>query len=117
MKQWGSDTDGLINFSEHIETKTGRPWDYNRLKKLWRLFKEERVTKKRKVQREEIILNSLSNQGILVCNHCQKKIKKKEVEVDHVMAVSKGGSSEINNFQILCHNCNQRKKDKFWIIL
>lgn len=33
------------------------------------------------------------------------------LEVDHVLPLSKGGSSHLGNLQTLCQNCNVRKKD------
>ena len=33
------------------------------------------------------------------------------LEVDHILAQSKGGSSHLENLQTLCQNCNVRKKD------
>lgn len=33
-------------------------------------------------------------------------------EIDHILAVSKGGSSDPNNIQLLCSDCNKRKNAK-----
>lgn len=35
-----------------------------------------------------------------------------ELEVDHVVAVARGGSNELANLQTLCRKCNQGKKDR-----
>jgi 5-methylcytosine-specific restriction endonuclease McrA len=37
---------------------------------------------------------------------------RKELCVDHILPLSKGGSNEISNFQLLCHGCNISKKQK-----
>lgn len=34
-----------------------------------------------------------------------------QLEVDHVMAVARGGSNGVDNLQTLCRKCNQGKKD------
>lgn len=35
-----------------------------------------------------------------------------ELEVDHVVAVARGGSNDLANLQTLCQKCNQGKKDR-----
>jgi 5-methylcytosine-specific restriction endonuclease McrA len=54
-----------------------------------------------------------STQWIALCdkhgNVCLCCHKKKKLTGDHVMPVSKGGSSSISNIQPLCRPCNSRK--------
>lgn len=45
------------------------------------------------------------------CMECKKKIRKGWT-VDHVMPLSKGGSNDIKNIQLLCRPCNTRKNAK-----
>jgi 5-methylcytosine-specific restriction endonuclease McrA len=45
-------------------------------------------------------------------NKCVCCGKKKKLTPDHVVPVSKGGSSNIENIQPLCGPCNSSKKDK-----
>ena len=35
-----------------------------------------------------------------------------ELEVDHIVPVTKGGGNDLGNLQTLCRNCNQGKKDR-----
>lgn len=46
------------------------------------------------------------------CGADQSQDKSVRLEVDHVVAVSRGGKSTIDNLQTLCWACNQGKKDR-----
>lgn len=46
------------------------------------------------------------------CQICGKNLKDNEVEFDHVIPISKGGSSEENNIRLTCFKCNRDKSDK-----
>lgn len=43
------------------------------------------------------------------CLCCLKKLERKELSIDHVVPISKGGSDGIENLQPLCRRCNVRK--------
>jgi 5-methylcytosine-specific restriction endonuclease McrA len=45
-------------------------------------------------------------------NRCLRCGKKEKLTFDHVIPVSKGGSSDISNGQPLCFSCNAGKRDK-----
>jgi len=46
------------------------------------------------------------------CGHSPSVNHKVELEVDHIKPVARGGTSDIENLQTLCKDCNQGKKDK-----
>lgn len=48
------------------------------------------------------------------CQHCQKKLKDNEVEFDHIIPVSKGGSSEEHNLRLTCFDCNRDKSNDYF---
>jgi hypothetical protein len=47
------------------------------------------------------------------CQHCKKKLRDDEVEFDHIIPVSRGGSSEEHNVRLTCFDCNRDKADEY----
>lgn len=47
------------------------------------------------------------------CQTCSKVLKDNEIEFDHIIPVSKGGSSEEHNVRVACFDCNRSKSDKY----
>lgn len=47
-----------------------------------------------------------------ICQNCNKKVKWKDFEADHIKAYVKGGKTKIKNGQVLCSRCNEMKGAK-----
>lgn len=45
-------------------------------------------------------------------NTCQNCGSKKDLQIDHITPISRGGSNEKSNLQVLCRDCNLSKRDK-----
>ena len=43
------------------------------------------------------------------CNHCKKPFRFKELTVDHILPLVRGGESTIDNLQLLCNPCHREK--------
>lgn len=57
------------------------------------------------------IKNETKTEVLVRDNHkCQSCGSDKKLEFDHIVPVSKGGSSEANNLQLLCRSCNRSKR-------
>jgi len=46
------------------------------------------------------------------CQVCGKHLLDNEVEFDHIIPISKGGSSEEHNIRLTCFKCNRDKSDR-----
>jgi 5-methylcytosine-specific restriction endonuclease McrA len=45
-----------------------------------------------------------------ICRYCGSQ---KNLEIDHIVPLSKGGGDALKNLQFLCPSCNRRKNDQF----
>ncbi len=43
------------------------------------------------------------------CSHCGKKFRKKNIDIDHIVPKSRGGTNDLSNLQALCRYCNRSK--------
>lgn len=47
-----------------------------------------------------------------ICPHCKQHFDIKEMEADHITPWSEGGTTTIDNCQMLCKDCNRKKSNK-----
>lgn len=48
-----------------------------------------------------------------ICQVCSKSVKDEEIEFDHIIPWSKGGSSEESNIRLLCSGCNRKRGNNY----
>jgi hypothetical protein len=48
-----------------------------------------------------------------ICQVCGKSVKDENIEFDHIVPWSKGGSSDESNIRLLCSPCNRRRSNNF----
>lgn len=47
-----------------------------------------------------------------VCYYCSNKFAAKDLTMDHIVPIARGGTSTKNNVVVSCKKCNQNKKLK-----
>ncbi|WP_423907550.1 DNA methyltransferase [Candidatus Spongiihabitans sp.] len=65
-------------------------------------------TKLKKPQIKKILFDEQEG----VCNGCKKEFDLPNFHLDHIVPKSKGGGDYMENFQLLCGNCNSIKGDR-----
>ena len=43
------------------------------------------------------------------CKYCDRKMTLRNMVCDHIVPLTKGGESTVNNLQLICKSCNTRK--------
>ena len=56
------------------------------------------------------ILKYLKRRAMGKCEYCGKI--ETNLEIDHIIPLSKGGTNKLNNLALVCKSCNSSKKDK-----
>ncbi|MDO4301082.1 MAG: HNH endonuclease signature motif containing protein [Clostridia bacterium] len=61
--------------------------------------------------RDNYFKNNKSNYGWYTCVSCGRKFRKGDIDIDHILPQSCGGSDDIDNLQCMCRHCNRSKRD------
>jgi hypothetical protein len=48
-----------------------------------------------------------------ICSECGTSVKDEDIEFDHIIPWSKGGSSHESNVRLLCRQCNRKRGNRF----
>ena len=73
---------------------------------------EEQIHKERQKARELRKQNWWKNRIARgVCHYCGKSVAPKDLTLDHIVPVARGGRSTKGNCVPACKNCNNQKKD------
>ncbi|WP_299982110.1 HNH endonuclease signature motif containing protein [Desulfobacula sp.] len=46
-----------------------------------------------------------------ICQKCYKNVRDDEIEFDHIIPLSKGGPTNVENIRLLCRDCNRKKSN------
>lgn len=61
--------------------------------------------------RDTYFENNESNYGWYTCVRCGKKLRRGDVDIDHIIPQSRGGNNNVNNLQCMCKHCNRSKRN------
>ena len=79
---------------------------------IYRFNSRKKINNKRRAPTQEIKHAVFRRDG----GRCQRCGTTKNLQYDHKIPYSRGGETTIDNLQLLCKKCNQRKKDKMiWL--
>ena len=63
--------------------------------------------------KESIFKRHTDTHGDYACVYCGKRSQQKALyQIDHILPMSKGGLTKVENLQLLCRTCNLIKSDK-----
>ena len=103
--------DHLVILTEYQKDATLKDWEIA-LRKIWDDIKywqeHQKITpKKRKSIRKTTLLKwDVFERDNFTCKHWGKR---KDLEMDHIIPVTKGGKDVLSNLQTLCKRCNLLK--------
>lgn len=61
----------------------------------------------------QVVKLSVFRRDNCVCQICRKNVALDEINYDHIIPWSKGGSSDEANIRILCESCNKKRSNNF----
>ena len=93
--------DPIKIFLEDIDPLSVIPLDY-----------EKKENKNNRPAFPKGLRHKILNRDQFTCQNCGARAPTVELEVDHKIPVSKGGTDEESNLTTLCKDCNRGKSDK-----
>ena len=88
--------------------------NFRKIRKLYLFMNPENLFKPPKTNEERNKLTLKLRWEVLLnynfkCNICGRSGKETVLQVDHIIPISKGGKTEMENLQVLCKDCNYGK--------
>ena len=97
------DDDKIKLFLSDIDHRTIMPKDVEAIKPLF-IFERENIPPKLRFE----ILEKYNH----TCQYCGRKAPEVELEIDHIIPISKGGQTIAENITVSCRKCNNGKSNK-----
>ena len=80
-------------------------------------FTETKNTRKNGREISFVTKSRVARRDNYICQICGKPLKETEIEFDHIIPISKGGSSEESNIRVTCIKCNREKGNKIYDVV
>jgi 5-methylcytosine-specific restriction endonuclease McrA len=71
------------------------------------------MSKTRRINLPESVRSYVLQRDNYQCQSCGKKGTEAELNIDHIISLATGGNNDLSNLQVLCRQCNQKKKHHF----
>ena len=91
------------------------PHIYIRNNTLRRMRSENTTSAKELMEADAWVLETKTRM-FNVCAYCDKKLVRKQLEIDHIQPVSRGGQHKASNLCVSCRSCNSSKYNKLLYI-
>lgn len=77
----------------------------------------EQIARRRALKKNAPIVEHVDRAAIIArdestCYICGQKLEGRQVTLDHVIPLAKGGSHKADNLKVACRSCNSRKRDR-----
>lgn len=103
---------GVTSYDEEKYTYSYEEWVSLLSKAKERIGKKSFIEEERRKMSDSLRFRVLERDGFR-CKICGcGRSDGVKLEVDHIMPISKGGKTELNNLQTLCERCNRGKSNK-----
>ena len=101
-KGWKDALEDILTLSDKLSKKVNK--FEKRFHKLASIFYEIRPSNNRYIRKAVKQAVTIRDK-----HRCVKCGAAENLHIDHVIALSRGGSNEMDNLQVLCKDCNLRK--------
>ena len=104
---------GIIK--ESIEQINSSRREVSQTRKASKNQSKSKIKQKRTRHISTTVRYAVLNRDNNRCLACGATAKETQLQVDHIIPFSQGGSNEIDNLQTLCVDCNRGKSDRIFL--
>ena len=99
------DADDILSIANRLNDKTGNFYNDSQIWEALCRVERGKVSNRMRF--------SVYERDGYRCRKCGVSDREAQLEIDHIIPISKGGKSTFDNLQTLCHKCNVEKGDNY----